>query len=682
MPAPVPDNSGEKGAPAEANAPEHTNGQAKSRQALRESEERYRLIMENANDGIMVNELTPAGPGRFIDANDEACRILGMTRSELSDVRLIDLDTPEMKQKAPRIFRDIAQNRHLVFQTNYRTKDGREKVIEVSVSLFDLSGIPAMLSVVREVTERWQVEKALQQQNLALATINSLAADLAALPCDESIQKPVLHSLKEITGGVATLFCEYDPEDRTLVLGDIETDAEILKKVAAVAGIRPGAVRSPVSDEVFREITENIIGKRKTPTEVSFGAIPAAAGAVIQAITGIDRFIGIGYVIEGSLYGTSVIGLKADDPDPPAELLETFAHVVAISLRRRSAETALRQSEEKFRSIIENMQDIYYRTDMDGTLVMASPQAARILGLETPDELAGKNIADALFVSPADWSVFIKELKANGPLKNRVVMLKSKSGMPLIVSASGQFCYDKAGKTLGIEGIFHDISEITKVQDTLSVANKKLNLLSGMTRHDVLNKLTVLLSHLSLMERKTEDPGLRSHIDKAKNAGAGIRHQIEFTKVYQGLGLQEPRWEDLGMIVRLLQVPPGITKNSPGLGTEILADPLLIKVFENLLDNTVRHGQKATKVSVSVRESESGLVVIYEDDGIGIPAEEKEKIFERGYGKNTGLGLFLAREILAITGMKIAETGEPGAGARFEIAVPKGAYRIAAKPES
>jgi signal transduction histidine kinase len=67
---------------------------------------------------------------------------------------------------------------------------------------------------------------------------------------------------------------------------------------------------------------------------------------------------------------------------------------------------------------------------------------------------------------------------------------------------------------------------------------------------------------------------------------------------------------------------------------------------------------------------------MWEDDGTGIPDEEKERIFERGYGKNTGLGLFLAREVLGITGIGIREDGVPGKGARFVITVPEGAYRF------
>ncbi len=104
---------------------------------------------------------------------------------------------------------------------------------------------------------------------------------------------------------------------------------------------------------------------------------------------------------------------------------------------------------------------------------------------------------------------------------------------------------------------------------------------------------------------------------------------------------------------------------------------MLATVFSNLMDNTVRHGEAATRVRVWYQPEETGdLTLVWEDDGVGIPAGEKARIFNRGVGKNTGLGLFLIREILAITGIGITETGEPGKGARFEMLVPPGAYRV------
>ncbi len=128
--------------------------------AVRESGERYRLILKNANDGILVNEMTPRGPGKFIDANDQACRILGMTREEMADICLTDLDTPDMKKRGHEIFKEIVRNNHAVFQTTYRTRENREKTIDISVSLFDLNGRPTMLSVIRDITERKATELA------------------------------------------------------------------------------------------------------------------------------------------------------------------------------------------------------------------------------------------------------------------------------------------------------------------------------------------------------------------------------------------------------------------------------------------------------------------------------------------------------------------------------------------
>jgi K+-sensing histidine kinase KdpD len=102
---------------------------------------------------------------------------------------------------------------------------------------------------------------------------------------------------------------------------------------------------------------------------------------------------------------------------------------------------------------------------------------------------------------------------------------------------------------------------------------------------------------------------------------------------------------------------------------------MLEKVSSNLMDKTPRYAEGATGVRVRCIPEGSGLVITWEDDGPGIPVEEKERIFSRGVGKNAGLGLFLTREILGITGISIRETGEPGRGARFEMTVPEGVYR-------
>ena len=108
---------------------------------------------------------------------------------------------------------------------------------------------------------------------------------------------------------------------------------------------------------------------------------------------------------------------------------------------------------------------------------------------------------------------------------------------------------------------------------------------------------------------------------------------------------------------------------------EIFADPMVEKALHNLIDNSIRHGEHVTNIMVSSRQVGDALLIVYEDDGVGINDENRKHLFEKGFGKNTGFGLFLSQEILAITGITITETGRAGEGVRFEMLVPSRSWR-------
>jgi signal transduction histidine kinase len=169
---------------------------------------------------------------------------------------------------------------------------------------------------------------------------------------------------------------------------------------------------------------------------------------------------------------------------------------------------------------------------------------------------------------------------------------------------------------------------------------------------------------------------LARFIEKLEAATDSIGKHIEFTRIYQDLGTTQPRWQDISAVLPRSLVPQNVALYADLPSIQVYADPILEKVFSNLLDNSLRHGKHVKTIRVSTQESADELVMIWEDDGIGIPAKEKEKIFGQGYGKNTGMGLFLAREILSITGIMIKETGKSRKGARFEMTVPKGMWRV------
>jgi PAS domain S-box-containing protein len=222
--------------------------------------------------------------------------------------------------------------------------------------------------------------------------------------------------------------------------------------------------------------------------------------------------------------------------------------------------------------------------------------------------------------------------------------------------------------------------ELENISAAFQLANKKLSLLTTITRHDINNQLTVLKGYLEILETMQPNPTLTGYCTKAAMAAERIAAMIRFTGEYEKIGITAPAWQDCRAIVdeAVREAPLGqiSVKNDLPAGTDVFADPLIFKVFYNLMDNAVRYGTTITTIRFSAQKSGDCLVLVCEDDGVGVPPQEKERIFERGFGKNTGLGLALSREILNITGITIAEKGVPGKGARFEMAVPECAVRF------
>jgi PAS domain S-box-containing protein len=225
----------------------------------------------------------------------------------------------------------------------------------------------------------------------------------------------------------------------------------------------------------------------------------------------------------------------------------------------------------------------------------------------------------------------------------------------------------------------HDVTERKRAEEALMKANSKLNLLSIVTRHDVSNQLTLMSGYLELARMKARNPEVKEYLTKVETAAETIYRQMSFTRIYQDIGTSAPVWQDLHQTFeKSLEGldTTGISFSLPPEGVELFADPLLEKVFFNLVDNSLRHGSHVNRIDLEADFSPGSLILVYRDNGVGIPSKEKEEIFKRGYGKNTGYGLFLIREILSITGLSIQESGLPGEGATFLIHVPEGSYRM------
>jgi PAS domain S-box-containing protein len=345
----------------------------------------------------------------------------------------------------------------------------------------------------------------------------------------------------------------------------------------------------------------------------------------------------------------------------------------------------LQKSEERYRNVVEDQTEFICRFLPDGSHIFVNDAYCRYFG-KTREEIVGHRFAPDI---PKEDLPILKmnlaSITPDHPVQTVEHRIRMPNGEIRWQQWSDRAVFDRNGKVTEYQSVGRDVTDRKRTEQALHEANKKLTLLSSITRHDILNQLTGLQGYIGLIEAKITDPAIRTLVHRAFQSSEVIRDQISFTKQYEDIGVQSPNWQNVSSLVTevcrdnrfpTVAVDPFLTD------LEVFADPLLKLVFSNLFENARMHGKTVTKIVVSGTVSPDGAEVTVADDGKGIPLSEKQKIFEKGFGSHTGLGLYLAQEILSITDLTIRETGEPGRGARFVIHIPKGAYRAtpAAQP--
>ncbi len=291
------------------------------------------------------------------------------------------------------------------------------------------------------------------------------------------------------------------------------------------------------------------------------------------------------------------------------------------------------------------------------------------------DDLTLRSVLDSL-VEPEKFLSRVEELYAN-PTEKSFDEVHLKGGITLERYSSPVIGPDETN--YGRVWYFLDITERKMSQDALSMITKKLNLLNAIAFSDIQNAVFSLNGYLTLEKDTAQDETLPRFLNEEISLVRTISESLKFAHYYQNLGLKPPIWQNVHQSflfgISHLDISH-ISRHIVIEGLEIFADPLLENVFFTFAENVILHGKTVTRISLSYHEIPDGLILSFEDNGVGIADKMKEKIFERQYEDKKGIGLFLTREILSITGMTIKESGEQGKGARFEISVPKGVFRF------
>ncbi|HVP97327.1 ATP-binding protein [Methanoregula sp.] len=389
-----------------------------------------------------------------------------------------------------------------------------------------------------------------------------------------------------------------------------------------------------------------------------------------------------------------------------------FVVFVTIGVVTSSFAEGLREEERKYRGIFENSQAGIFTFDLTTLRITElNMKCAQMLRYSRP-ELVGADLS-RIITDEGNRERFIRQVKTAWESGDLELLFTARDGTvrQVLLSASvtpGNIvicsAVDITARKLAEQVIERarddlerrvnerteellrvnkelsaEIEERKRFENAIRLANHKINTLSGITRHDILNQITAIVMYLSLIRETETDPVVAGYLDKIGDVTDMIQKQIRFTRDYQNIGSGEPRWHNISAVIG--EAVAGVEQKEVLIDQqvsdlEIFADAGFPKVFVNLIENALIHGGHVTLIRFSMYETDSGLVLCCEDNGVGIPEDSKERIFRREYFRNTGYGLFLIVEILSITGLSIKETGTPGKGARFEIHVPKGSYRF------
>lgn len=225
-----------------------------------------------------------------------------------------------------------------------------------------------------------------------------------------------------------------------------------------------------------------------------------------------------------------------------------------------------------------------------------------------------------------------------------------------------------------------DINDYIRSERAVRKANEKLNYFNNIVRHDIANLVMGITGYLDIADELVSDEEVRLLMKKSRDLSERVRRVIDLTRSYQDLGIRPPSFiEATSVIMKIVNQ----REYSDCLVAEVqlsdlfvFVDRLFPEVIYEIIRNSVQYAGKGVRIRFTYTEGPEGLTFIIQDNGPGVHQDLKKSIFSRNYADRKGYGLYLASEILDITGVSIHETGEPGQGARFELLFPPDTYHF------
>jgi len=615
-------------------------------EALRQSEEKYRTILEDMEESYYEDDLA----GNFTFVNDAVCRVLGYSKEELIGMNYRVYTPPEEVEKVLQaynlVYRTGEPNR--LFTTTQIKKDGTRIAAECSViPLRNENGeIIGFRGVGRDVTERIQIEEALRQSEEKYRTIL------------ESMEE----SYYEVDyAGNLTFFndalCHQLGYSREEVMGmnyKVYTSPENVKEVFQAY------------NQVYRE------GK------------PIRLFDMKQI-----RKDGTRIVAENSIYPLrnekgEVIGFRGVGRD---------------ITKRLQAEEALKKSEERYRTILEEMQEPYFEMDLAGRFTFFNDALCRRLGY-SKEELMGMHYK--VYTPPEDakksFEAFNRVYRTGEPARMLDRISINKDGTRNLSETSVLPLRNEQGEIIGFRGLTRDLTERKKAEEEKRQLEQKAQLASRLASvgelasgvaHEINNPLTGVIGYAHLLLARKDIPkDMRQDIEIINEGAQRVAGIVKKLLAFARQTRPEQRYVNMNELIhttldlRAYELASSNIKVALQLARDLpltIADPgQLQQVFLNLIINAeteMRLAHDKGKLSIKTEQIDNTIRISFKDNGPGIPKENLTSIFDpffttREVGQGTGLGLSVCHGIVTEHRGRIWVESEPGKGATFIVELP------------
>jgi len=464
-------------------------------QRLRESEARFRDVAMSISDWVWEVD----AEGRYTYCSERVVDVLGYAAEELLGRTPFETMLPGEVARVERMFAEVVADKRPIVDLENRnvTKDGREIVLLTNgVPILDEAGsLLGYRGVDKDITERKKAEQEAQHRAQNLAAISQMAIRLSSVPLGADLLQVVVDELKSVTGACAASISTYDEEDQVLATRRVSVESSALERANELLGEDFVQLRAPLDEEMRQRMLAEAVTTVKSLSEVTFGLIAQPVAAGIRKAFDLGEFVGLSLQYRDELLGYAVIAMREGQQVPSEDLMRTLAHVIAVSLRRRRAEDALRESERRLDRMLQTMVEGMVVVNLDGEITYANQAAQHILDVRL-DNIRGRYYSGRVWRQvddqgqpfPLDQMPLTIALREEREVKDLELGIVAPDEEVKWLSVNAAPLTDDRGQLYGAVASFRDITESKRAEEVLRQSEETARALL-----DASASLTVLL---------------------------------------------------------------------------------------------------------------------------------------------------------------------------------------------